>query len=112
MAGWINEGKIKRKYHVEKGLEGCPKYLQLLYNGGNTGKLCVFMFLLFTCATLMLTYSHTGSSTFHSRPSKPSCNEAYAHSSRPDTCTSIYIQNDSTYHDQYSAEFEYLLRRR
>jgi len=41
MAGWISEGKLKVKYHVEKGLEGCPKYLNLLFTGGNTGKLIV-----------------------------------------------------------------------
>ncbi|KAF8294132.1 alcohol dehydrogenase [Clavulina sp. PMI_390] len=38
---WIKEGKIKRKFHVEEGLEKCPEYLQMLFNGGNTGKLLV-----------------------------------------------------------------------
>src|SRR5690348_6381782 len=41
MSGWIKEGKLKRKYHYEKGLEKCPEHLQLLFNGGNTGKLVV-----------------------------------------------------------------------
>jgi hypothetical protein len=41
MAKWIGEGKIKRKYHMEEGLERCPEYLNLLFNGGNTGKLIV-----------------------------------------------------------------------
>jgi NADPH-dependent curcumin reductase CurA len=36
---WISQGKIKRKFHVVEGLEGCPDALQLLYSGGNTGKL-------------------------------------------------------------------------
>lgn len=48
IANWIKEGKIKRKFHVEQGLEKCPEYLQLLYNGGNSGKLWVpFVFLRF-----------------------------------------------------------------
>jgi len=38
---WIKEGKIKRKFHVVSGLESCPETLQLLFSGGNTGKLIV-----------------------------------------------------------------------
>jgi len=38
---WINEGKIKRKFHIVDGLESCPDSLQLLFSGGNTGKLIV-----------------------------------------------------------------------
>jgi len=38
---WISEGKIKRKFHVVDGLERCPETLQLLFSGGNTGKLIV-----------------------------------------------------------------------
>jgi len=38
---WIAEGKIKRKFHVVNGLESCPETLQLLFSGGNTGKLVV-----------------------------------------------------------------------
>ncbi|KAF8520503.1 hypothetical protein JB92DRAFT_2894758 [Gautieria morchelliformis] len=41
MSRWISEGKIKRKFHVVEGLEKCPEYLNLLYSGGNTGKLVV-----------------------------------------------------------------------
>jgi len=41
MSRWIKEGKLKRKYHIESGLEKCPEYLQLLFRGGNTGKLLV-----------------------------------------------------------------------
>jgi len=41
IAQWMKEGKIKRKFHVEEGLEKCPEYLKLLYSGGNTGKLIV-----------------------------------------------------------------------
>lgn len=39
IARWIREGRIKRKFHVEQGLERCPEYLRLLFSGGNTGKL-------------------------------------------------------------------------
>jgi NADPH-dependent curcumin reductase CurA len=39
MSRWIGEGKLKRKFHVVEGLEKCPEHLNLLYSGGNTGKL-------------------------------------------------------------------------
>jgi NADPH-dependent curcumin reductase CurA len=39
MAKWIKEGKLKRRYHIEEGLEHCPQHLGLLFSGGNTGKL-------------------------------------------------------------------------
>jgi NADPH-dependent curcumin reductase CurA len=39
MAKWIKEGKLKRKYQIEEGLEECPQHLGLLFSGGNTGKL-------------------------------------------------------------------------
>jgi len=39
IAGWIKDGKMKRKFHYESGLEKCPEHLGLLYSGGNTGKL-------------------------------------------------------------------------
>ncbi|KAF8320982.1 alcohol dehydrogenase [Cantharellus anzutake] len=39
MAQWIQEGKLKRKYHIESGLENCPRYLQMLFRGENRGKL-------------------------------------------------------------------------
>ncbi|CAE6440467.1 unnamed protein product [Rhizoctonia solani] len=41
MAKWINEGKLKRRYQIEEGLEQCPQHLKLLFSGGNTGKLLV-----------------------------------------------------------------------
>ncbi|KAG9104843.1 hypothetical protein FRC06_008073 [Ceratobasidium sp. 370] len=41
MAKWIKEGKLKRRYQVEEGLEQCPQHLGLLFSGGNTGKLLV-----------------------------------------------------------------------
>lgn len=39
MASWIKEGKLKRRYQIEEGLEQCPQHLGLLFSGGNTGKL-------------------------------------------------------------------------
>jgi NADPH:quinone reductase-like Zn-dependent oxidoreductase len=44
IAKWIKAGKIKRKFHIEEGLENCPEYLKLLFNGGNDGKLCVSLY--------------------------------------------------------------------
>lgn len=41
MAGWIAEGKIKSSEHVVEGLEKAPDALNLLFNGGNTGKVIV-----------------------------------------------------------------------
>ncbi|KAF8751142.1 N-terminal domain of oxidoreductase [Rhizoctonia solani] len=41
MFGWMNEGKLVYKYHIEEGLERCPEYLGLLFSGGNEGKLLV-----------------------------------------------------------------------
>ncbi|KDQ15908.1 hypothetical protein BOTBODRAFT_130652 [Botryobasidium botryosum FD-172 SS1] len=41
MSQWMREGSLKRKFHIEEGLEKCPEYLPLLYSGGNTGKLLV-----------------------------------------------------------------------
>lgn len=41
MAGWIAEGKIKSSEHVVQGLEKAPDALNLLFNGGNTGKVIV-----------------------------------------------------------------------
>ncbi|KAF8508529.1 hypothetical protein BU17DRAFT_56720 [Hysterangium stoloniferum] len=39
MARWIDEGKLKRKFHIVEGLEKCPEYMNILFSGGNTGKL-------------------------------------------------------------------------
>jgi NADPH-dependent curcumin reductase CurA len=41
MAGWIGEGKIKYATHIVKGLEHAPDALNLLFTGGNTGKVIV-----------------------------------------------------------------------
>ncbi len=41
VAGWIAEGKIKSSEHVVKGLEKAPDALNLLFSGGNTGKVIV-----------------------------------------------------------------------
>jgi NADPH-dependent curcumin reductase len=41
MAGWIAEGKIKAAEHVVEGLEAAPDALNLLFSGGNTGKVIV-----------------------------------------------------------------------
>ncbi|AEV75782.1 putative NADP-dependent oxidoreductase [Mycolicibacterium rhodesiae NBB3] len=41
MAGWIAEGKIKSTEHIVEGLEKAPDALNLLFSGGNTGKVIV-----------------------------------------------------------------------
>jgi NADPH-dependent curcumin reductase len=41
MAGWIAEGKIKSSEHLVEGLENAPDALNLLFSGGNTGKVIV-----------------------------------------------------------------------
>jgi len=41
LAQWLQEGKLKRKFHVVQGLDKAPEALPLLYSGGNTGKLIV-----------------------------------------------------------------------
>jgi NADPH-dependent curcumin reductase CurA len=41
MAGWIAEGKIKAGEHTVEGLEKAPEALNLLFSGGNTGKVIV-----------------------------------------------------------------------
>jgi NADPH-dependent curcumin reductase CurA len=41
MAGWIAEGKIKSSEHIVEGLEQAPDALNLLFSGGNTGKVIV-----------------------------------------------------------------------
>ncbi|KAH9846673.1 alcohol dehydrogenase [Lenzites betulinus] len=39
LAAWLEEGSLKRRFHVVKGLENAPDALNLLFSGGNTGKL-------------------------------------------------------------------------
>ncbi|HXP29083.1 MAG TPA: NADP-dependent oxidoreductase [Solirubrobacteraceae bacterium] len=41
VAGWLREGKIKSSEHVVEGLENAPDALNLLFTGGNTGKVIV-----------------------------------------------------------------------
>jgi NADPH-dependent curcumin reductase len=41
VAGWIAEGKIKSSEHIVEGLETAPDALNLLFSGGNTGKVIV-----------------------------------------------------------------------
>ena len=41
MAGWVAEDKIKHSEHVVEGLERAPEALNLLFTGGNTGKVIV-----------------------------------------------------------------------
>jgi NADPH-dependent curcumin reductase CurA len=41
MASWIAEGKIKSSEHIVEGLEKAPDALNLLFTGGNTGKVIV-----------------------------------------------------------------------
>jgi NADPH-dependent curcumin reductase CurA len=41
VAGWIAEGKITSSEHIVEGLERAPDALNLLFSGGNTGKVIV-----------------------------------------------------------------------
>jgi hypothetical protein len=41
MAGWVAEGKVKFAVHLVEGLEHAPEALNLLFTGGNTGKVIV-----------------------------------------------------------------------
>ena len=41
LAGWLAEGRLTMPLHIVDGLEAAPKALNLLYTGGNTGKLMV-----------------------------------------------------------------------
>jgi NADPH-dependent curcumin reductase CurA len=41
MSKWLKEGKISYKETVVEGFESLPKALNLLFHGGNTGKLLV-----------------------------------------------------------------------
>ena len=41
MAGWLSSGKIKSAEHVVEGLEHAPDALNLLFTGGNIGKVIV-----------------------------------------------------------------------
>lgn len=41
MAGWLAAGKVKSAEHIVEGLENAPEALNLLFTGGNTGKVIV-----------------------------------------------------------------------
>ena len=41
MARWVGEGKVKFAIHIVDGLEQAPSALNLLFTGGNTGKVIV-----------------------------------------------------------------------
>jgi NADPH-dependent curcumin reductase CurA len=41
MAGWLASGEVKSAEHVVEGLENAPDALNLLFTGGNTGKVMV-----------------------------------------------------------------------
>jgi len=39
MSGWINEGKLKTKEHIEEGIDNFADTLKMLFTGANFGKL-------------------------------------------------------------------------
>lgn len=41
LGNWLREGRLKMPVHIVQGLENAPEALNLLYSGGNTGKLLV-----------------------------------------------------------------------
>jgi NADPH-dependent curcumin reductase CurA len=41
LGGWLAEGRLKSSEHVVEGLESAPDALNLLFSGGNTGKVMV-----------------------------------------------------------------------
>ena len=41
MAGWVAGGRVKFATHIVDGLEQAPSALNLLFTGGNTGKVIV-----------------------------------------------------------------------
>jgi NADPH-dependent curcumin reductase len=41
LAGWLASGQLKAREHIVEGLEQAPEALNLLFTGGNTGKLIV-----------------------------------------------------------------------
>ncbi len=43
MLGWVLEGQVKHAVHVVEGLENAPDALNLLFTGGNTGKVIVHL---------------------------------------------------------------------
>ncbi len=41
LAAWVAEGQVKGAEHIVEGLESAPSALNLLFTGGNTGKVMV-----------------------------------------------------------------------
>jgi NADPH-dependent curcumin reductase CurA len=41
LAGWLTSGELKAREHIVEGLEHAPDALNLLFTGGNTGKVIV-----------------------------------------------------------------------
>jgi NADPH-dependent curcumin reductase CurA len=41
MAGWVGQGLVKHAEHIVEGLESAPEALNLLFSGGNRGKVIV-----------------------------------------------------------------------
>ena len=41
LAKMIQDGSLKRQFHIVEGVEKCPEALPMLFSGGNIGKLCV-----------------------------------------------------------------------
>jgi NADPH-dependent curcumin reductase CurA len=41
MAGWVASGAVKSTEHIVEGLEHAPDALNLLFTGGNVGKVIV-----------------------------------------------------------------------
>ena len=41
LAGWLGAGKLKAAEHIVEGLQNAPQALNLLFTGGNTGKVIV-----------------------------------------------------------------------
>jgi hypothetical protein len=41
MVGWLADGRVKHAEHIVDGLEAAPEALNLLFTGGNTGKVIV-----------------------------------------------------------------------
>ncbi len=39
--GWVADGRLKHAEHIVEGLESAPDALNLLFTGGNTGKVIV-----------------------------------------------------------------------
>ncbi|KAI8980222.1 alcohol dehydrogenase [Trametes punicea] len=41
LAAWLQDGSLKRRFHIVKGLENAPEALSMLFRGANTGKMVV-----------------------------------------------------------------------